>query len=100
MVSVELDVADQAVLVRGLKAAGFRVNVVGNTLYAYNRQGQQVTIRGGRLRAEEGVAERLAGQVKRAYATEAVKTAAAKYGFKVTYDAKQPQHITLNRKAF
>lgn len=99
-VTFELKGANQDVLVRGLKAAGFRIGLVDReNVVAYSKQGIPLRIFGGKIEVQEGYGH-VAQQVNKAYATEAVKTAAQKYGFKVTQDARQPQRLTLNRRAF
>lgn len=98
-VSFALKGADRAVLVRGLKAAGFRVNEYEGSIAAYTKQGIPVSISGGVISVQEGY-EHVAAQVNKAYATEAVKTAAARFGFKVTQDTRDQQHLTLNRRSF
>lgn len=95
----DLKGADQSVLVTGLKAAGFRVRVEGSTVYANTKHGIPVVIKGGKIEVQEGF-ENVAQQVNRAYATQAVKAAAAKFGFKVTQDARSAQHLTLQRRSF
>jgi hypothetical protein len=98
-VTVDFRVANREVLVRGLTAAGFRVSVEGETVYAYSRTGQQLILRGGKARTVEGQ-EAVVNEAKRAYANEAVRTAARKFNFGVQQDARDRNHVTISRRSF
>lgn len=95
----ELKGADQDVLVRGLRAAGFRVEISGATIYAYTKQGVQSRIANGKIEVQQGY-EHVASLINRSYASEAVRTAASKFGYKVKQDTRDAQRVRLYRGAY
>lgn len=95
-VSVELNVADPAILERGLQAAGFRVIKYG-TAWEVQRAGRSATIQGGRVTVREG-GEAIINQIKQAYAGEAVRVAAKRFGWTLTADKQDVNHLTAQRR--
>lgn len=98
-VSVELTVADQEVLVRGLRAAGFMVHVSNTgTITTRKIGGGTVQLSGGQLSGQPADVRRYAPMITKAYAAEAVRTAAQKFGYVVTQDRQDAGHLNLGRR--
>lgn len=101
--TLDLAVADRSILERGLKAAGFEVRSGLRLLSLYHGDTDTsavISLASGTIEVPVG-REELADRVKRAYATEAVRTASQRFGFTVKADAKNPQqHLTLSRRTF
>lgn len=96
-VTLDLTVADRGVLLRALEACGLRAHVG----YDLGRSADQIIATGevrftGAYMSEERALE-LAGQLKRAYAVEAVKTAAERYGYEWASSAEAPLHLELGQ---
>ena len=99
-VTVELKAADKGVLLRGLAAAGFRnVQDAGHAIYAVSKRGTPVEIERGQITVRAGQ-EYVVNEVKRAYASEAIRTAAKRFNFNTKQDTTDANHITLNRRTF
>lgn len=95
-ITTQLEAAHPDVLGRGLTAAGyaFKLQQDGRTI-SITRDGYEVArLRDGEL---SGRNEQVLGDIKRAYATEAVKTAARKYGWAVKADAEQDSYTIARR---
>ena len=97
-VTLDLTVADNEVLLRGLKAAGFTVYEQRVGISARSKSGALITIANGKASVEEGD-EAVVNEVKRAYSNEAVRTAAKRFGWTTKQDAKTGA-VTLSRRAF
>lgn len=98
--TLDLNVADEGVLLRGLRATGWEVRTSDDMLNAYRRTtGDAFSVTHGQITVRAG-REAIADEVKQAYAQEAVRTAAKKYGFTVKVDAKDAAHVTLSRRGF
>jgi hypothetical protein len=94
--SVELDAADPEILRRGLEAAGFELSMYGTALLVM-RGGQIVAeIENGRVTVNRGDTG-VVNDIKRAYSTEVVKTAAKRFGYTLTTN-KQTGKITAGRR--
>jgi hypothetical protein len=97
-------VANEGVLLRALKAAGYR-NISGTLatgIRAATASGAYFTIANGQVEMSGAYltgreVEQVAASVKRAYAAEAVQTAAKKNGWSTTTNKKTGQ-LTLTRK--
>lgn len=96
-ITLDLKVANRDVLKRGLKAAGWDIYEYGDTLII-NKGRMRAEISGGRIKAEESYAKLVAGEVKQAYATEAVRTAAKQYGWSVVTDRADQYHLQIMKK--
>jgi hypothetical protein len=79
--SVELKVANQAVLKRALEADGWSVVERRGVIYA-TKNGRAIEIGNGKATVVQGN-EDLVNKVKVAYSKQVVKIAAAKFGFKL-----------------
>ncbi len=96
-VTVELEAANEAVLIQGLKAAGFRVVQSPDGLLV-TKGGRGARIASGRIILDERDRS-LIPEIKRAYAAEAVRSAARRYGWHVTQDRTDAAHLTIHRRA-
>lgn len=122
-ISVDLKVADDQLLAKALAARGFYVDRLrpgtltlrrieakaGEVNSAVISDGQIEVSAGsyGYIADEQATVEKFAGEVKRAYAAEAVKTAAAKYGWSVATpgltsvaEKKNANHFQLHRRTY
>lgn len=95
-ITTKLEAAHPDVLGRGLTAAGFAFTLQQDgTTISITRNGYKVaTLAGGVL---SGTNEETLGQIKRAYAGEAVRTAARKYGWAVKADAEADSFTIVRR---
>jgi hypothetical protein len=106
-VSVELKTADAGVLLRALAAAGFenvRADAYG-AIHFRTQSGARAVIVDGAVEmtgeyVQQRAAENVARDVKRAYAAEAVRTAAKKSGWGLATSKKTGGKMTLTRKAW
>lgn len=92
-VTLDLEVADQDVLVDGLTAIGASVSTYGDRIVVAHN-GTYATIQGGKITVNEG-REAIANEIKRAYAAEAIRSATKRYGWAVKVDAKNPNHLRI-----
>lgn len=104
-VTVALEAADIEVLGRALKGLGF-TNVIerDGAWSAVTTDGDRIYIGDGTVSLRGSTVSRrsveaVAGSIKRAYAAEAVRTAAKRYGWNVKTNPQTGQ-LTLNRKSF
>lgn len=84
-VTVNMAVADFAVLAAGLRAAGLTADVdaANRTAVVRSRDGRRATLSGGALRYDPRH-ESIVNEIKRAYSHEVVRVAAKKFGWKLT----------------
>jgi hypothetical protein len=95
-ITTKLEAAHPDVLGRGLTAAGFAFTLLQDgTTIRITRDGREVARLSGKTLS--GTSEAVFNDIKRAYATEAVKTAARKYGWAVKADAEQDSFTVMRR---
>lgn len=98
VIGLELKVANPDVLTRGIKAIGYEItHLSGGAMRVRTPQGS-VIISDGMIKGDENVVARVAGEVKRAYAAEAVRTAARKFGWSVVNDKQVADHMTILKR--
>lgn len=96
-ITTDLRAAHPDVLTRGLAAAGFTMTLLGDgrTVRIYDPQtGRNADLSGRQLSASS---EAMLSEIKRAYAGEAVRTAARKYGWAVKVDAQADTFTVVRR---
>jgi hypothetical protein len=97
--TVNLEVADRALLVKALEALGCRVDVITSRgmLRVNSPDGTFTLTETGSLEGRVPVIERVAPQIRQAYAAQAVVSAAQKFGWRVTTKGPQQLHLTRRR---
>ena len=93
-IKVAFEVADQDILLRGLKAAGFTISQGRNELIV-TRGTAVAVIAKGQIKT---VVESVIGEIKRAYATETVRTAATRYGWLLQQDRMNSRRFVAQRR--
>lgn len=105
-ISLDLNVADEGVLLRALAALGFRhIERTADRLTALTPEGWLVTIREGRAdvsgsQLNRADATAVVARIHQGYAREAVRTAAKRFGFALTLDRTNADHLTLAKRSF
>ena len=99
-VTLDFTVADEGVLLRALDAIGLAAHVNADLADIARRivETGRLSITGATMTQDR--AEEWARKLKVAYAEDAVKTAAKKFGWNVTVDQKNPQVLNLGRRSF
>lgn len=108
-VGVDLkNVADPQILLRALEAAGYSgVRVEGARIVGVTPARERFEISEGQVKVTGSLdrdlrnkAAEISGDISRVYAKEVMRTVGKQYGFQITQDAKNPLHMTLNRRTF
>lgn len=94
--SVELKAANLDLLTRAIEGLGHQVSRVGDTL-SFFVDGYRVTVQGGRIELPTGRAA-IVDHIKRAYSSEVLKTAAARFGW--SHQVSGVNKVALTRRAF
>lgn len=97
-VTLDLKVADEGVLVRALKATGLAIHAGLSPQMLARRIVETGTITF--INVEEDRAQELAARVKVAYANEAVRTAAKRFGWTTAKSTVVQGAVELTRKSF
>ena len=96
--TVNLAVADRALLVKALEAMQWTVDLLSasGTIRFRSPQGSGSILADGTITGEEGVVAQVAPRIRQAYAVQCVTAAAQRYGW--TLQPKSAQQLVLTRR--
>lgn len=94
-ITVDFVAANQDVLLRGLKAAGFTVEQGTDGGLIVTKGPAVAVIANGQIQT---VVESMVNRIRRAYATEAVRTSAKRYGWIVQQDRAVADRYVVQRR--